>query len=1053
MTATECRHEGAAGRDFCPDCGAYLAWDVAEAPTGELADRGHARKSEMTHDSPTIVWHEHGGLATNGEGEVELQTRLAAISLRDDERPEEPIEVQAGGRATVHVRVRNQSTIVDEYMLGVQGLEHGWWDIQPPELYLLPFGVGRRTSYEEEAAVTLKPPRSSQAVARRWPIRITATSKASGQVVAAIDLNLDVLPYPEVQLTVEPECSTGRRRGEFRLSVTNGGNDEIKVVLSGKPREDNCRVTFEPKGLELGAGQTKVAKVVAEAAPMLVGRPVEHLITLTALPAGSAPEPQPKLPSLRGKLLAPLTERGKGAAGGELKKAEKKVPMAGIASVAKTLGLKRPAAAPAASAAATTTAPAPAPAPETSEEEAGRPPSVTCTYRQRAWLPWWTALLLALAIAVFAYFLAQWLKRVPVPNVKGVYITQARDAVKKAGLHGVEHTAVPPPGLWKNFSTGKPNHPAVNLIAGDVFAERPKVGTKLAPKSSVRLFTAVRAGTLTVPDLAGLPTRAAETVLSRAGLAIGDIQPYPPPKGDVIVRQAPLPRTKISDPAKKLVDVTLGQEVAVPSLVGQTPAKAQQALRQLGLVLGKVRGRTPRYVKATPVIASQFPAADKTIQAGNDVNVFLGLPVPKVKGQHLLQARRLLHAKGLRLGALSPADPPLADVVVRAKPAAGTVEKFGTPVAFTLTAPKTKKAKKKKGKSSAGAAKPVPSVAGATAAAAAAAIAKAGDKTRKTYAISAKVPAGRLLSTVPAAGAKVAKGKTVTLVISAGYPKIAADNGHSILALNGVTGKILSHVVSGPEAASEPSWSPSGTAIAYVSGGRIMLTPAQGSGGPKALTSAGGFALPTFPAVPTAPPVVAAIDRRPGRADELCLLAVAHPRPRCVSVPGWSLGGEIAWSPHGTQLLVGASRSSPSSSLGLLAFTSKTPFATRARDWGTGRLVTPAVGGAGVRAAAFSPNGTHLALAEDLGGPFSLALVAPSDLMLTKANTFAAPSPACSVQWRADSQLVLVQTSSALNCSARLGSVYIVDPAHPRALSLIAAGVADAVWQPLPGVG
>ncbi|HWF73170.1 MAG TPA: PASTA domain-containing protein [Solirubrobacteraceae bacterium] len=979
-------------------------------------------------------------MAKRENGEVELQTRLAAISMRDDEPPDEPIRVQAGEKVTVHVRVRNQSKIVDEYILRVEGLKHGWWEIEPPELYLLPFGVGRRSSYEDEAAVTLKPPRSFQAAAGRWPIRVTATSKATGEIVASVALKLDVLPYPEVQLTVEPGCAEGRRHGEFILSVTNAGNDAIEVVLSGKPREDKCRVSFEPPGLALSAGQTKTANVTAEATPNLVGRPVEHLITLIALPFGSLPEPQPGLLSYLQKLLAPLTKGAKTAAGSDLKKAKQKVPTARIASVSKTLGLTRPSAAPGES------TPATLPAAPRQEAEAAKPPSCTCTYRQRSLLPWWVGVLLALALVVFAYFLLQWLKRVPVPNVKGVYISQARDTVKKANLHGVEVTAVPP--AWNQFATGRPGHAAVDLSAGDVFAENPKAGTKLAPKSSVRLITAVTSGTSRVPNLDGLATEPAEHVLSRAGLAIGNIQPYPAPKGEVIIRQAPRPGTPIRDPSHKIVDVWLGQEVVVPNLVGQPAAKAEQGLRSLGLILGTVRGGPPRFVKVPPVIAAQTPVADRTIQAGNDVNVRLGLPVPKLKGQHLLQARRILHAKGMWLGALTPANAPAADIVVSEKPGGGTVTLFGTHVALRLAAPPQKKTKKK-GKSSAGAAKPVPSVAGATAAAAAAKIAKAGDKTRKTYAISAKVPAGRLLSTVPAAGAKVKKGKTITLVISAGYPEIAATKGRGIVALSGVTGKILSHLVSGPATASEPSWSPSGSSIAYVSGGRIMLTPASGPGGPRALTGVATFALPTFPSVPTAPAVIAAIEGAPG-ADKLCLLAVAHPRLSCAKASGWTLEGEITWSPKGTEILVGATKSG---TLALLKFTSKVPFSTRAKDWGSGVVATPTMRSSGVRAAAFAPNGTRLALAEDLGAPFSLALVAPSDLMLTKADTFAAPSPACSVEWRADSREVLVQTSSALDCSASVGSVYVVDPAHPRALSLLATGVAGAAWQPLPGVG
>jgi len=1060
-STTECRHEGAAGRDFCPRCGAYLAWTVEEEPTRELARGSNGEHGENGEngengtvafaDQSTIVWQEHGGILKPSDGEPELQTRLAAISLRDDVRPEEPIEVQAGERVKVHVRVRNQSKIVDEFILAVVGLDDGWWDIQPPDLYLLPFGVGRRSSYEEEATVTLKPPRTSRATAKKWPIRITATSKATGDVAAEVALDLKVLPYPEVQLTVEPHISIGRRGGDFELSVTNDGNDTTSVLLTGSSEAEDCRLTFEPNGLVVPAGGTKTAKVTAKAKPHPVGRPVDHVLTLKALPAGSDVPPQPGPFSLHQQLFALVSKPLKKAAGAEVKQAKKQAPKApkapkGASEALKALGLKAPAAPSVKGASAT----APAAQPQEAEAE-DKTPSCTCTYRQRSSLPWWTAVLAAIALAVLAYFAWQWIHREAVPNVKGDFILLARSEVSMAHLDGVEHAAVPTNGYDK---------------WGRVFEEMPKPKTKIWRNHRVLLLTAVNPHRTKMPDLFGLTPVPAEKLLSSRGFAIGTVKPDPWSKGLVIVQQSIKlgKRVRLKKVGRvwqaqaKVVNVTLGEAAAVPLLVGEGPAAADQMLRGLGLVLGSIRQQAPHWVRATPVIATQAPIADKTVLAGTEVDVKLGLPVPKVKGQHLLQARRLLHSKGMWLGALSPAHPSAADVVVRANPAAGTVVPFGTHVAFSLAAPpkKKSKAKKKKAKTAAGAAKPVPSVAGASAAAAAAAIAKVGDKTRTTYAVSATVPAGRLLSTVPKAGAKVAKGKTITLVISAGYPEIAADNGHGIVTLNGVTGKIVTHVVSGPLAAtaSEPSWSPSGTDIAYVSSGRIMLTPANGPAGPKALTGSDAtFVLPTFPSTPTAPDVLAAVGVRGGVADELCLLTVSQPRASCVIVSGWSLGDEIAWSPNGTELLVGASSSSSPATFGLMEFTSKTPFSTRAKDWGSRRLVTPTMGGSGVRAAAFSPNGAQLALAEDLGAPFSLALVAPSDLMLTKADVFPAPSPACSVQWRADSQDVLVQTSSAANCSAALGSIYTVNPAHPRALSLLATGVGDAAWQPLPGVG
>lgn len=1065
----ECRHEGAAGRDICPQCGAYLAWDVPDPPGGQGTEvhAGAAQGALAVADAPST-----GADATRRQAgpDAGAPQPSAAISLRDEEVSEAAIKVQAGSTLTLHARVRNQSEIVDEFDLAVEHLPpagtwetlpEGWWEIQPPQLYLLPFGVGRSaSSWEGEATVKLTPPRSPEAYAGSWPLRIAVRSRArSRSLVAELPLALDVQPFMDVRLTVDPDCSKRRRAGSFELMVENAGNQDIPALpLLGHSHEGDCSFTFEPEALSLGYGERKTAKVrVAAALPLVVGRPIDHRLTLYAQPPGTDAPPPSGRASLRALAAAGGASAGK--AKGELKGPPKVTAPPGVSEVAKKLqkafGLKRPAAPSAQGASASS--PATASATVTERDDARKAPSCTCTYRQRALLPWWTGLLLLAAIAAVLLITKPWISPVLVPNVLGHEVSRARTEVKKAGFHGIEITKVPPNWTIPSQNRG---HDNIVLAPGDVsrelFQGSSAVGRKIRPGSTLDLITAVRAGPLKVPNLWGLTPTVAKQVLSKAGFAIGDIEPFPVPQGEVIVRQAPSPGRVIREPRHKLVDVTLGHVGIVPSLIGQTPAHAQQVLRAEGLILGTQIGRAPRSGPGapTPVIATQSVPADSSKLAGTQVNVGLGLPMPKLKGASLTRAAARIKAAGFRVGMVKPRKPAATDVVVKQNPAARVIEPFRTRVTLTLGPPK-KKSKKKKGKPAAGAGKPVPSVAGATAASAAAAIAKAGASSRKTYAISAKVPAGRLLSTSPAAGTKVAKGKVVTLVVSAGFPEIAVDDGHRILLLSGVTGKVIKPVVAGPQAATQPSWSPSGADIAYVSGGRIMLTPATGPSGPVAVTHAGAtFGLPTFPSTPGAPQVLAAITRPEGRANELCLLSVAHPRPSCLRVPGWSLAGEISWSPHGNELLVGASRFSPSpGTLGLLEFTSRAAFSTRARDWRSHGVVTPAVGGAGVRAAAFSPNGARLALTEDLGGPFSLALVAPSDLMMTKADTFAAPTPACSVQWRADSHAVLVQTASTLGCSAGLGSVYVVDPAHPRALSLMATKVGDAVWQPLPGVG
>jgi hypothetical protein len=279
-----------------------------------------------------------------------------------------------------------------------------------------------------------------------------------------------------------------------------------------------------------------------------------------------------------------------------------------------------------------------------------------------------------------------------------------------------------------------------------------------------------------------------------------------------------------------------------------------------------------------------------------------------------------------------------------------------------------------------------------------------------------------------------------------------------------VTGTRLATIAGGPAPATEPSWSPDGREVAYVSGGRVMLIGAHGAAGPRALTPAGQqFASPTFPSSSSAPAVLAAIGQLADGVQAVCLLAVKRSSPRCIAEPGWTLGDSIGWSPTGTELLVAASRALPAPGVvGLLKLTSRRPFSVRARDWHPTRpavgLATPALKGEGVLVGAFSPDGGRVALVEDLAGFNSVALVAPSDLTLAKAVKLAQLTSVCAVQWRTDGAELLVQVGEGKGagegaCASSLGALYRVDPAHPGALTFLARGVAHPSWQPLPGVG
>src|SRR3954470_24246255 len=102
--------------------------------------------------------------------------------------------VEPGQRERVLAMVRNQSGIVDNYDLVIEGMPDDWWSIFPGTVYLVPFGSGG--TYEQEVEVHLHPPKTPEAEAKMWELRVVAHSKANGGTEAASALlGLHILPY------------------------------------------------------------------------------------------------------------------------------------------------------------------------------------------------------------------------------------------------------------------------------------------------------------------------------------------------------------------------------------------------------------------------------------------------------------------------------------------------------------------------------------------------------------------------------------------------------------------------------------------------------------------------------------------------------------------------------------------------------------------------------------------------------------------------------------------------------------------------------------------
>src|SRR5712691_11266151 len=201
--------------------------------------------------------------------------------------------------------------------------------------------------------------------------------------------------------------------------------------------------------------------------------------------------------------------------------------------------------------------------------------------------------------------------------------------------------------------------------------------------------------------------------------------------------------------------------VAVPNVVNATQAAATTTIAAAGLTLGPVTTASSATVPSGSVI-SQNPIAGTQLATGSAVALVVssgaGLrAVPNVVNATQAAATAAITGAGLTVGSVTTASSATvpAGSVISQNPIAGTQVAIGTAVALVV--------------SSGSGLVAVPNVVNATQAAATSAITGAGLTVGSvTFASSATVPAGSVISQNPIAGAQVGVGSAVALVVSSG---------------------------------------------------------------------------------------------------------------------------------------------------------------------------------------------------------------------------------------------------------------------------------------------
>jgi serine/threonine-protein kinase len=201
----------------------------------------------------------------------------------------------------------------------------------------------------------------------------------------------------------------------------------------------------------------------------------------------------------------------------------------------------------------------------------------------------------------------------------------------------------------------------------------------------------------------------------------------------------------------------------VPRVTGLSPEAAKTQLSQAGLRVVVSHAETVGPEVPAGAIASQEPAAGKTVGRGSQVRIVVNgleqVKIPSVEGKSQAEAFSALQDAGLWIGTVGQVfnDRP-AGTVISQEPSGTTIAAKRTPVALTLS----------KGL------RPslVPGVVGQMEASATAALARAGYKVKALRRQDSTVPTGAIAVQSPLAGAALAKGQTVTVVVTRGLRSV-----------------------------------------------------------------------------------------------------------------------------------------------------------------------------------------------------------------------------------------------------------------------------------------
>jgi beta-lactam-binding protein with PASTA domain len=298
-------------------------------------------------------------------------------------------------------------------------------------------------------------------------------------------------------------------------------------------------------------------------------------------------------------------------------------------------------------------------------------------FRQRAWIPWWVAVLAPILAATAVLVLMLIPKKTTVPNVLGRRPADAQVLLDKAGL---------------KLSPAAPIEKVAAAPGGTIVAVIPPVGSKVKRGTTVE----VQLAEPKVPTLIGRTQDQARLLLQDEGLKLSSAPPEnkisSKPAG-TIIGQVPGAGKRVKTGAEVSVQIAVASgKRHVPNVVGLTPEEAEKAIRSKGLTMAPLQ-LPPGVDPAKARVSTQIPSAGEIVDATEPVVVFVPplreskpATVPSTSGLSTAAAGALLAKLGVVVTEVRRFDKAKPGTVIGQVPPKGTKLGPGQKVVLIVSA-------------------------------------------------------------------------------------------------------------------------------------------------------------------------------------------------------------------------------------------------------------------------------------------------------------------------------------------------------------------------------